>query len=182
LKEKYQVSKLTFIPSVFGENRVISDIQMDFFLEDSYEKFYDRIQSEIRRNIGEGNREVLIFFLDKSELEKFKNSHNRNLDNQTYDEISNTNDGFDSKIRVSTTAGRVTLLVSDLGRGTDFICRDKRINSNGGLHVIQTFFSENASEEKQIRGGTGFVIVYFVYGFPYVSRFKRTFYSIYIIK
>ena len=75
MKEKYQVSKLTFIPSVFGENRVVFDIQMDFFLEDSYEKFYDRIQSEIRRNIGEGNRAVLIFFLDKSELEKFKNSH-----------------------------------------------------------------------------------------------------------
>jgi hypothetical protein len=40
------------------------------------------------------------------------------------------------------------------GRGTDFICRTPRVVNNGGVHVLQTFFSEEPSEEYQIMGRT----------------------------
>ena len=40
------------------------------------------------------------------------------------------------------------------GRGTDFIIHDKIVSVNGGVHVIQTFLSEELSEEMQIKGRT----------------------------
>jgi preprotein translocase subunit SecA len=30
----------------------------------------------------------------------------------------------------------ITLSTSSFGRGTDFICRDKEVETNGGVHVI----------------------------------------------
>lgn len=45
-----------------------------------------------------------------------------------------------------------TILTRDFGRGTDFICHDNKIDKRGGVHVIQTFVSDEISEEMQIRG------------------------------
>ena len=38
--------------------------------------------------------------------------------------------------------GYVTLLTREYGRGTDFISYDDNVNNNGGVHVLQTFLSE----------------------------------------
>jgi hypothetical protein len=43
-------------------------------------------------------------------------------------------------------------LTKPFGRGTDFITRDETLNNNGGLHLIQTFYSDSESEEVQIKG------------------------------
>ena len=48
--------------------------------------------------------------------------------------------------------GRITLLTRTFGRGIDFICRNQQLLLNGGMHVLQTFFSEELSEEYQIMG------------------------------
>lgn len=40
------------------------------------------------------------------------------------------------------------------GRGTDFKCTESVVIDNGGVHVIQTFLSQNVSEETQIQGRT----------------------------
>ena len=52
----------------------------------------------------------------------------------------------DSMIKFASSQGYVTLLTKEYGRGTDFISRDDIVNSNGGVHVIQTFLSEELSE------------------------------------
>jgi preprotein translocase subunit SecA len=42
------------------------------------------------------------------------------------------------------------------GRGTDFVCYDKRVTDRErGVHVIAAFLPESAVEETQIRGRTG---------------------------
>ncbi len=48
----------------------------------------------------------------------------------------------------------ITLFIRDFGRGTDFICHDDDVTSNGGVAVIQAFFSIDKSEEIQIKGRT----------------------------
>jgi preprotein translocase subunit SecA len=48
--------------------------------------------------------------------------------------------------------GKVTLLTRTFGRGTHFICRNQQLLANGGIHVLQKFFSEELSEEYQIVG------------------------------
>ncbi|CAF3824593.1 unnamed protein product [Rotaria sp. Silwood1] len=55
-------------------------------------------------------------------------------------------------IKRAASEGKVTLLTRTFGRGTDFICRNPRVLANGGIHVLQTFFSEELSEEYQIMG------------------------------
>lgn len=44
--------------------------------------------------------------------------------------------------------------MSVFGRGTDFFCKDEAVENNGGVHIIQTFLSEEISEEIQIQGRT----------------------------
>ena len=53
-------------------------------------------------------------------------------------------------IKRATSSGQITLLTKSFGRGTDFVCRDQNVIVNGGVHVLQTFFSEELSEEIQI--------------------------------
>ena len=55
-------------------------------------------------------------------------------------------------IKRAATVGKVTLLTRTFGRGTDFICHDAKLLANGGIHVLQTFFSDELSEEYQIMG------------------------------
>lgn len=50
--------------------------------------------------------------------------------------------------------GKVTYLTRIFGRGLDFVCRDDEVEKAGGVHVIQTFLSEDISEEIQIKGRT----------------------------
>ena len=57
-------------------------------------------------------------------------------------------------IKRAMNCGQITLLTKVFGRGTDFVCRDRTVISKGGVHVIQTFFSEEISEETQIMGRT----------------------------
>jgi hypothetical protein len=49
--------------------------------------------------------------------------------------------------------GAISLMTRVFGRGTDFSCM-KRAKEAGGVHVIQTFLSEDVAEEVQIRGRT----------------------------
>ena len=57
-------------------------------------------------------------------------------------------------IRQAVCSNNVTLISRAFGRGTDFVCFDERLQASGGVHVLQTFFSEELSEEVQIRGRT----------------------------
>ena len=57
-------------------------------------------------------------------------------------------------IRQAVTSGSLTLLTKVFGRGTDFICYDEKLQASGGVHVLQTFVSEEYSEETQVKGRT----------------------------
>jgi len=57
-------------------------------------------------------------------------------------------------IKKAATSGQATFATAIFGRGTDFVCLDKRVLEAGGVHVIQTFVSQNKAEEVQIQGRT----------------------------
>jgi preprotein translocase subunit SecA len=42
-------------------------------------------------------------------------------------------------------AGKITLMSSAFGRGTDFLLLDEKVKAKGGLHVIQVFLSVDES-------------------------------------
>lgn len=55
---------------------------------------------------------------------------------------------------MSTHMGQITLMTKSFGRGTDFKVFDPKVNEAGGIHIIQTFLSEDEAEEIQIKGRT----------------------------
>lgn len=48
----------------------------------------------------------------------------------------------------------ITLATKPFGRGCDFISTDPDLDKNGGIHIVQTFLSEDLAEETQIKGRT----------------------------
>jgi preprotein translocase subunit SecA len=120
---------------------------------------YNEIRSQImefRKSKCEGgvDRPVLVFFQTTSDVDAFvKQIGSPKLNCGLLTERLN-GDEQRHMVRQAVSAGAITLTTKDFGRGTDFISLDPRVESSGGVHVIQTFVSDDVSEELQIRGRT----------------------------
>jgi preprotein translocase subunit SecA len=53
----------------------------------------------------------------------------------------------ESFVKKATDRNMITLATCAFGRGIDFICKDRTVEANGGVHILQTFLSEEDSEE-----------------------------------
>lgn len=159
LSSVYQITEFTFMPSVYGSNQLKfrKDDPTDVQLEEEA-KHHMALRNEInRRLVGEiasVSRAVLVFFPSSTELLAFyKSAPMRDLTGKV--RIITPNVGDDDKegiVRQAVTQGAITLLTREFGRGTDFKCYDSRLVMSGGVHVIQTFVSDQVSEETQIKG------------------------------
>ena len=84
------------------------------------------------------------------------------------------------RIRNAANSGWVTLLPREFGRGVDFICKNAEISKIGGLGVIQTYFSEEKSEEIQTRGRNArqgengkFILILLDKGLEFLMNFEK---------
>lgn len=67
----------------------------------------------------------------------------------------NNEDATKGRIIRATRKKNITVLTRAFGRGIDFAVHEKEVKELGGLHVIQTFISEEESEAVQIEGRSG---------------------------
>ncbi|CAF4303167.1 unnamed protein product [Rotaria sp. Silwood2] len=152
LKTIYHIDKNTYMPSVFGKSNrnynSANDVQVV-----NVSEYFMRIRGEID-TMRSAQRPILVFFESEEKLLAFYDSpellslkHNV----QIITEKVSTKER-ELCVKRAATDGRVTLLTRIFGRGTDFICRNQQVLANGGIHVLQTFFSEELSEEYQIMG------------------------------
>ncbi len=152
LTKVYNVHKNTFMPSVFGENVRTYNPRNDVHAITESEYFM-----KIRGDIDimcRAKRAILVFFESEEKLLAFYNSSE--LSDIKHD-VQFITERVAIKERIifikrAATLGKVTLLTRTFGRGTDFICNNQQLLANGGIHVLQTFFSEELSEEYQIMG------------------------------
>ncbi|CAF5016018.1 unnamed protein product, partial [Rotaria sp. Silwood1] len=158
MKTVYKIEKLTFIPSMFGKNNLKFTEKDDIMIE-NIDDYFNVIRKEIDdRLVGKSGekRAVLVFFESVKRLNEFYES--KALEEIKYSvhilTEEATSDEKEKAIRCATTSDQITLFTRTFGRGTDFICHDKIVEHNGGTHVIQTFLSEEYSEEVQIKGRT----------------------------
>ena len=97
-----------------------------------------------------------MFFESTEKLQKFYTSPELNRSELKERVRIMTEETLDldkeSIIRQAVCSNTITLLSRAFGRGTDFICYDERLEATGGVHVLQTFISEDISEETQIKG------------------------------
>ncbi|CAF3928132.1 unnamed protein product [Rotaria sp. Silwood2] len=152
LKYVYNVQKNTFMPSVFGRSNRIYNPNNDVQVM-SESEYFMRIRGEID-GVCNADRAILIFFESEEKLMKFYESSELLSKKNDVQIITETVSVKERELYIKRAAmiGRITLLTRTFGRGTDFICRNQQLLLNGGMHVLQTFFSEELSEEYQIIG------------------------------
>jgi preprotein translocase subunit SecA len=151
LKTKYGVENLYYMPSVYGENnRVKRGIRM-FADNDHYAALVRSINEEIIKG-----RPVMVFCRYFHEMtnfdvsEEFKTIKKKSL--CLGEETDKTS--IPTIVNTATKVSRITLSTITFGRGTDFIVTESKVIEAGGMHVIQTFISEEESEAVQIEGRT----------------------------
>ncbi len=163
LKNDYNISKNSYLPSVYGENQLhfAEDSNLSVIIESGKEDWFRSIRNEINTRLkaingSEYKRAVLVFFQTTNTLLEFYNANvMEDLKETVSYMIEATKDeDKESKVREAVVSGSVTLLQRLFGRGTDFYCLDEQLINAGGVHVIQTFVSEEVAEEVQIKGRT----------------------------
>jgi len=157
VRDEYKICKETFAPSVFGANNLRFDKSRHVLIENKHD-YYKAIFKEVERQgrSDNGLRAVFVFF---ESVDALTNCLQSAAFNTLRDSIKCLTEEANPQeknliIKRATIAGQITFFTNSFGRGTDFIVSDKNVSLNGGVHVIQTFFSEEASEEEQIKGRT----------------------------
>ena len=177
LEKEYDISEKSFtvMPSVFknpsnnnngsgngNSNDAQSNLKFDKIadvkvVDDGM--FKTRLVQEISKQRRDGCP-IIIFFYDNSQLAEFARS--RRFKQSKFGQkfrVLNEQCSHNEKqqiIRDACNLNAITLATRIFGRGTDFQVVDDQIESDliGGPHVIQTFFSQEESEEIQIQGRT----------------------------
>jgi len=152
----YGVDTYLYLPSVYEGSILAFDRAGDgITIESSKSDFYLKICKDIKK-VTDDKRAVIVFFKDLSSVNEFTSSRfYRKLGRQKKvltEETSLSEKDF--LVSKAATAKQITICPAVLGRGTDFFCKDATVEANGGVHVIQTFFSKQQSEEVQIQGRT----------------------------
>jgi hypothetical protein len=160
VERAYNITKSTYMPSVFGANKLKFAQEADIYVEDK-DNYFMKLRENIEQNLGSperGNqRSVMVFFENRQSLYEFYNWENLRKLKKNIQLITEEVTSPDEKamfIKRATQAGQITLLTSVFGRGTDFVVLDHNVIDNGGVHVIQAFFAEEYSQEVQIKGRT----------------------------
>ncbi|KAL7553099.1 hypothetical protein ACHAWF_018746 [Thalassiosira exigua] len=163
LSHQYGINKMTYIPSVYGKNKLkfAGDCPKDVIIADDDANFHLELRNEInarRKPDKEGSplRAVMAFFESREELEDFYESDPMSdikpITRILTEEIAPRDK--EGAFLQCTRSGAITLMIRDYGRGTDFLVFDSSMLDGGGVHVIQAFFSSEIAEETQIKGRT----------------------------
>jgi len=152
---KMGVDIYSYIPSVYGSSKFSFDRSgRGIALEKTLESYFLTLGQLIKEKIDEG-RAVVVFFESYERLQKFQSSaYGRQIKNKNVLSSSISTEHKNYVIKRAMHVGQVTLATSIFGRGTDFFCKDQKLEQNGGSFIIQTFLSLEKSEEVQIQGRT----------------------------
>jgi hypothetical protein len=153
IRDDYKITGRSELPSVFGERNLTFRENDHVSVQKDEDSYNNAISLEVAKAVD--GRAVLVFFESESKLEAWQDStYGQRVPVGTMECIKSDTRDITLKVRKATHAGQVTLLSREHGRGLDFHCTDKKVDELGGLHVVQTFLSEELSEEIQIRGRT----------------------------
>ena len=164
----YHIRKFTYMPSTYGVSK--REIQDTILLKsDEYPlQLCNSINGGLR-NIGApqnkagqipSDRAVIVFFESMRDLHSFREKPladaHLNIHHIRYMTETSPEDPKEKQniINNAVSPGSITFMTKAFGRGTDFICHSNKVKAAGGVHVIQTFLSEDVAEEVQIRGRT----------------------------
>jgi len=168
LEQDYGIHKKTYIPSVYGDNKLrfipkrknqedVPDIKI---VEEA--GYYTEITSEIknRREIADKLCPVIVIFENRAAVEAYVNSPsvaNSSVIKNAIKVLTERTPDVNKKSIIGRAAslGSITIMSAEFGRGIDFKCYNGDVvDKLGGVHVLQTYLSPTQSEEKQNKGRT----------------------------
>jgi len=155
--KKYSVCQYLYIPSVYETSNLTFDKAGDgISIEKGVDDFFQKITKEINKVATTEKRAVIVFFKNKNWLDRYISSAFYRKLGRKKEILHETTSTVEKPFVISKAAssGQVTLCSSAFGRGTDFFCKDDKLERNGGVQVVQAFFSAHKSEEIQIQGRT----------------------------
>jgi hypothetical protein len=176
LQEVYKINGMTDVPSVYGYGQCLfkpGEENYMFIAEDEdayYLKILQTLEECRNRKFSDGRtgRPVVVYFASEEAMDKWidwlpktsklKDDHKGDQGTRHFLKGVHTHlTESELKGAISTAAepSYITLFPRDLGRGTDFQVHDADVDIQmDGLLVVQTFLSDEMSEEIQIRGRT----------------------------
>ncbi|XP_062704674.1 uncharacterized protein LOC109622319 [Aedes albopictus] len=152
IENHYNISSSSIMPSFFGISNLKYDPIHDFQCHKSSIQWRHAIFSRINAVIN-AQRAVIVFFDSESEIADFRKDFQSQLDRLNEITINTEAKIRDRYIAEAGLSRTVTLATPEMGRGVDYKS-SLSVEKNGGIHVIQTFFSMDVKEETQIKGRT----------------------------
>ena len=163
LRKEVQIEHFTYCPSMYHSQKrdfrpdSRAYVQLAKDEDEHFNMIADEINLRLKPTLNmEGMRSVIVFFRDEKELQHFRSSSyfgaHQSKAGVLTELTAALREDRDNIIKAATRQGMVTLASRMYGRGTDFKIFDDRMEACGGLHVLQTFFSGDLSEEVQIQG------------------------------
>lgn len=159
--EQYKIERDSYMPSMYGDSNLMFEKTSNVQVYEDEDNHMLAIQKEILEVLKQSRskRAILVFFEDEDKLNTFfYSSYGQSIIDTGFKLECTTekDDPHDRKRKIlqASGPGKVTLFTRSFGRGTDFCCRSDEVREANGIHVIQSFFSEDTSEERQIKGRT----------------------------
>ncbi len=156
LEKDYQFTKRSFIPSTFKKEPLVEE---ETLICVSKENQFSEITQDIESKLDK-NRACFVFFMCPKDLEEYESYLYKLPSNRSQfksPEVLTEKISDEAKAAIisrSTSQCKITLLTHVFGRGIDFICRDKTVRDNGGVHIISAFYPETLTEAIQMKGRT----------------------------
>jgi hypothetical protein len=161
---EYNINRRTKVPSIFGKNKLAFYREADTRVEEDESNWSKKIKEETMDRIEPTKgtmRSVIVVFESIGTLRRFENEPAGGqalaaINGVKVQKITeeNTSKEKERLVEKASCQGAITYITRALGRGTDFICLDTEVEKNGGVHVLQTFWSIDQSESIQIQGRT----------------------------
>ncbi|KAL1402818.1 hypothetical protein pipiens_019630 [Culex pipiens pipiens] len=148
----YNINRSSIMPSFFGCSNLAFNPEENFTHLATKPLWMGKIFTQAHAAVG-ANRAVIIFFYDDKLLEEFRAQYCGQFDRLQVLTENTEEDKHEHLISEAGVAKTVTLATRGMGRGVDYKS-SVAVEKNGGVHVIQSFFSLDVKEETQIRGRT----------------------------
>ncbi|XP_039429564.1 uncharacterized protein LOC120412980 [Culex pipiens pallens] len=152
VKKSYNIHKSSVMPSFFGTSNLNFNEASDVTCVNTASDWMNTIYSKIITMVN-AKRSVLIIFDTEENINTFRQQYAAQFDRLN---IVTVNTSLEEKEKFIAEAGvsrTITLATREMGRGVDYKS-SVTVEKNGGVHVIQTFFSLDIKEETQIKGRT----------------------------
>ncbi|XP_058827721.1 uncharacterized protein LOC131687647 isoform X1 [Topomyia yanbarensis] len=152
MRDLYSITNMIVLPTFFGCSNLLFNSTSGFCHLRTKNAWLERIAHRTQEVVA-ASRAALIFFKTDVELNEFKLKYSGRFDRLTVLTENTDPERRQLCINEAGVARTVTLATRGMGRGIDYKS-SVSVERNGGIHVIQTFFSVDVKEETQIKGRT----------------------------